>query len=87
MKRRKLNMIIKFLANDGLMNVTVTAAEIQQSLKAPTGIDAPAHQAAAPDPRRGSPRVYTDMLSNFSGEAVDYEDLERKAGATINRTS
>ena len=73
-KHRKLNTISKFLANYGLLNATITAAEIQQSLKAPTGISAPAHQVVAPDPHHGAPRVYTDMLSNFSGEAVDYED-------------
>ena len=73
-KRRKLNMIIKFLANDGSLNATITEAEIQQILKASTGIAAPVHQAVAPDPHRGVPRVYTDMLSNFLGEAVDYED-------------
>ena len=31
--------------------------------------------------------MYTDMLSDFSGEAVDYEDWERKAGATIKQTA
>ena len=35
-KRRKLNTISKFLANDGSLNVTITAAEIQQSVKEPT---------------------------------------------------
>ena len=85
-KRRKLNMINKFLANDGFLNATITTAGIQQSLKAPTGISAPAHKAVAPGPHRGAPRVYTDMTSNFSGEAVDYEDWERKAGATIKQT-
>ena len=80
-------MISNLMDNDGSLNATIIAADIQQSLKAPKGIAAPAHQEVAPDPHRGSPRVYTDMLSNFSGEAVDYEDLERKAGATINRTS
>ena len=69
------------------MNATITAEDIQQSLKAPTGITAPAHQVVAPDPHHGAPRVYTDMLSNFSGEAVDYEDWERKAGATIKQTA
>ena len=73
-KRRKLNTISKFLANDGSLNATITAAEIQQSLKVPAGIAAPSHQAVAPDPHRGAPRVYTDMLSDFLGEAVDYED-------------
>ena len=64
-KHRNLNMISKFLANGGLLNATITVSEIQQSLKAPTGIAAPAHQAVAPDPHRGAPRVYTDMLSDF----------------------
>ena len=64
-KRRKLNMISKFLANDGTLNATITTAEIKKILKAPTGIAAPAHQAVAPYPHRGAPRVYTDMLYDF----------------------
>ena len=40
----------------------------------------------APDPYRGAPKVQTDMLANFCGDAVDYEDWERKAGATIKHT-
>ena len=87
LKRRKLNMIRKFLANDGSLNATIAATEIQKSLKAPTGISAPAHQVVAPYPHCGAPRVYTDMLSDFSGEAVDYEGWERKAGATIKQTA
>ena len=86
-KRRKLNMISNFLANDVSLNATITAAEIQQRLKAPTGIAAPAHQSVSPDPHRGEPRLYTDMLSNFSGEEVDYEDWERKEGDTIKQTA
>ena len=33
------------------------------------------------------PNLYKDMLSYFSGEAVDYEDCERKAGDTIKQTA
>ena len=64
-KRRKLNTIRKFLANDGSLNAKITAAEIHNRLKSPTGIAAPAHQAVAPDPHRGATRVYTDSLSDF----------------------
>ena len=41
----------------------------------------------APDPYRGAPKVRTDMLANFSGEAVEYKDWESKTGATIKLTA
>ena len=76
-KRRKLVIVSKFLANNGFLNAAITAAEIQQSRKAPAGVAAPIYHASVPDPHRGAPEVYTDILSEFSGEAVDYEDWER----------
>ena len=86
-KRRKLVIVSKFLANNRFLNAAITAAEIQQSRKAPAGVAAPIYHASVPDPHRGAPEVYTDILSEFSGEAVDYEDWERKAGVTIEQTA
>ena len=86
-KRRKLDMIGTFIAAGGTLSATTTAAEIQQGMRAPVAGNAVPVPPRAPDPYRGAPKVYTDMLTDFSGEAVDYEDWERKAGATIKQTA
>ena len=88
-KRRKLVIIAEYLAAGKALNAMITMAECQQALSvpaAPAGM-APLQGAANPDPNRGAPRVYTDPLPDFSGDAIDYEDWERKAGATIKQTA
>ena len=83
---RKLNSISQYLARGEVLDANVTMVQIQHSLHAPpaqAGGLAAGYAGAAPDPHRGAPKVYTDMLADFSGEAVDYENWERKAGATI----
>ena len=39
------------------------------------------------DADRGASKVYTDPLPDFSGDAIDFEDWERKVGATIKQTA
>eukprot|EP00957_Ditylum_brightwellii_P094783 7217603-Ditylum_brightwellii.AAC.1 len=39
------------------------------------------------DTDHGAPKIYTDLLSNFSGDPIDFEEWEQKAGATIWQTS
>jgi hypothetical protein len=88
-KRRKLNIISQYLAKGEALNATITIDQIQLLMntpEAPVGA-APAYQGGNPDPGRGAPKVYTDPLPDFSGEAVDYEEWERKAGATIKQTA
>ena len=82
-------MIGTFLATGGTLTATITSAEIQQSFRAPAARAGGAVllPPEALDPYRGAPKVQTDMLANFSGEAVDYEDWERKAGVNIKQTA
>ena len=88
-KHWKLNSISQFLAKGGVLDANITMARIQKSLHAPpapAGGLAAGYTGAAPNPNHGAPKVYTDMLADFSGKAVDYDDWERKAGATIKKT-
>ena len=87
-KRRKLELITRYLANGNALDATITMIGIQEALNAPPAAavgPGPGHIGAA-DPSRGAPKVYTDPLSNFSGDAVDFEEWERKAGATMKQT-
>ena len=86
-KRRKLEFICKYLAVDNALNATTTMDEVRQDVNTPA---APVRFAghgppggAATDPSKEAPKVYTDPLADFSGDAIDYEDWARKAGATI----
>ena len=86
-KRRKLDTISKYLACGNALNATITMGDVQLALNTPA---APVGAAAVPpagDPDRGAPKVYTDPLPDFSGDVVDYEEWERKAGATIKQTA
>lgn len=82
-KRRKLEIISKYLAAGNTLNAMITIDQVQGTLNAPAAAVGPAGQVHGVnvDPNRGAPKVYTDMLTDFSGDAVDYEDWERKAGA------
>jgi len=90
-KRRKLEVCSKFLRFDSnQLTNTMTFREVQTRLSqrehpAPQA-QVYAQPARAVDPTRGAPRVYTDPLPEFSGDPVDYEEWERKAGATIRQT-
>ena len=89
-KRRKLDVISRYLAQGNALNAMITITEIQQIVStpvAPVGAAPLGLAAQAPDPGRGAPKVYTDPLPDFSGDVVDYEDWERKAGATIKQTA
>ena len=88
-KRRKLNVITKYLARDKSLTGTITIQEVQldnasgQAGNAGTGGPPGANIV---DPNRGAPKVYTNPLPDFSGDAVDYEEWERKTGAIIKQS-
>ena len=88
-KRRKLETISQHLSNGNVLTATNTMNEIQDSVIASKRV--PAQQgnvnALGPDPNRGAPKIRTDPLPNFSGDAVDYEEWERNAGAIIKQSA
>ena len=89
-KRRKLEIIKQYLAKGEVLDDGITMAQIQENLAAPpvpAGRLPPYPQGVAPDTNSGDPRVYTDPLNDLSGEAVDYEERERKSGLTIKKTA
>ena len=87
-KRRKLEVITLYLARGNALTSTSTLTQVQAIVNAPpvaaAGTTSTSH---APDPNRGAPKVYTDSITTFSGEVVDYEEWARKAGATIKQTA
>ena len=63
-KRRKLDMIGKFLAKGRTLSATIMVVEIQQSLNVPVRIATPI-LSRIPDPYHRAPKVHTGMLSDF----------------------
>ena len=88
-KRRKLEAISQYLARGNALNLNITMSQIRVMVNAPTvaSVDTASTNYSTPDPSRGAPKVYTDSITPFSGEVVDYEEWERKAGATIKQTA
>lgn len=92
-KRRKLNLLMQYIAAGAQLGPTTTIADAKAFLDAARKQHQQQQSSsvrfATPvvDPDRGAPKVYTDMLPSFSGDPVDYEDWERKAGATIRQTA
>ena len=87
--RRKLESISQFLARGNTLEANTTMVGVQERVNLPPlppGGLVP-NPPGMGDPDRGAPKVYTDPLPEFSGEAVDYEEWERKAGATIKQTA
>ena len=72
-KRRKLNIIGQYLAKGHALNANITMGEVLQTLCAPA---APGGLAPAQplDPDRGAPKVRTDPLPEFPGDALAYEE-------------
>ena len=66
------------------LDATVRMDVIQAKVKTP--IVLAGGTASSMDPDRNAPKVYTDPLPSFSGEAVYFKEWERKAGATIKQT-
>ncbi len=87
-KCQKLDVISKYLAQGNALNAMITITEVQRIVISPAApVGAAPFAPPAPDPGRGAPKVYTDPLPDFSGDVVDYEEWERKAGATIKQTA
>lgn len=85
-KRRKLNIIGQYLSCGYIMNGVIDIHSIQTRITpAPVG-NANAGGAQAVDTNRGAPKIHTNPLPEFSGDAVDYEEWERKSGAIIKQS-
>ena len=92
-KRRKLDLICKYLANGDILTATTTIESVQASVR--TSQNPPQQQAAAANAQvaavnnvdKYAPKVHTNPLPKFSGDPVDYEDWERRSGATIRQTA
>ena len=83
-----MEIVSNFLSFDGnQLDNTINFREIQRKLKDrmnPAPVAATVAAAPGPpDPDKGAPKVYTDPLPEFSGDPVDFEEWERKSGATI----
>ena len=81
LKKRKLEVIGAYLGKGLSLTDTMSIEEVQLALQNANATLASATSTSASnalDPTRGAPKVYTDMLPEFSGNAVDYEDWERK---------
>ena len=89
-KRRKLSIIGAYLASGKTLNTTITMDEVQRSLNQPVvtaGTATAASGTSSADINKAAPKIYTNPLPEFFGDAVDYEDWERKAGAIIKQSS
>ena len=89
-KRRKLNQVQQYLARGDQLSANTTIEAIQEANIAADrdpGGGMPAVQQAAPDPNRGAPKIYTNPLPDFSGDPVDFEEWERKAGSIIKQST
>ena len=86
-KRRKLGSISDYLGSGRQLDGMITMDRVQELSRTPLQANvniAGGGAPATPDPSRGAPKVYTDPLPKFSGDPIDYEEWERKAGSIIN---
>lgn len=85
--RRKLNLISQYLSQGHALPATATMLTVQASIAqgnvAGTNVG---ERGLPPDPDRGAPKVHTNPLPDFSGDAVDFEEWETKAGAIIKQS-
>ena len=93
-KRRKIQLICQYLADGNSLTAGTTIMEIQTSVRATQNGPNPPAAAAGAVPGavvnnvdKYAPKVYTNPLPKFSGDPVEYEDWERRAGATICQTA
>ena len=92
-KRRKLDLICKYLLANGDVLTAATKIEIVQA-SACASQNPPQQQAAGANAQVAAvnnvdtyaPKVHTNPLPKFSGDPVD-EDWERRSGATIRQTA
>ena len=82
-KRRKLDLIGRYLAvEENELNATTSINDIRRSVtmrEQPTAASADRFDS-------GAPKLYTDPLSEFSGDPIDFEEWEGKSRATIRQT-
>ena len=87
-KRRKLEMIVKYLSveNNELV-ATTTIEEIRRSVNRGASVGTTAVGGTVRSSvESGAPKVYTDPLKEFSGNPIDYEDWAGKTQTTIRQT-
>ena len=90
LKCRKLGIIGEYLAKGLVLSSLLTISDVQEGLHnhiATGGTVNNRPSGVTVDANRGAPKVNTDPLLDFSGDAIDFEDWERKAGATIKQTA
>ena len=86
-KRRKLNIISQFLKGGNILNGMADMNFIQTTVLQGRAGNANAGGAqVVVDTNRGAPKIHTNPLPEFSGDAVDYEEWERKSGAIIKQS-
>ena len=86
-KRRKLELIGKYLSNaDNELSATSTIAEIRNSNNNTSLNPNPSTSGGRNSIDSGAPKVYTDPLTEFSGDPLDYEEWQGKSAATLRQT-
>ena len=97
-KRRKLHTVCKYLGLGHQLNATIQLDEVRTVTMlgngprtAPVAPGAGAVVPVAPmatsnEILRGAPKVHTNPLPDFSGDPVDFEEWDRKAGALIKQS-
>ncbi len=85
-KRRKLELIGKYLSVEGnALTAASTIEDIRNHLNnQPRAAVVNAGGRNSVD--AGAPKIYTDPLSEFSGDPIDYEEWEGKSAATLRQT-
>jgi len=84
--RRKLNLISQYLSQGHALTATDTILTVQARIAQGHVAGTNVGRGLPPDPDRGAPKVHTNPLPDFSGDAVDFEEWERKAGAIIKQS-
>ena len=87
-KRRKLDLIIKFLSTrENQLTATITMESIQEKVEKPNPPASRSDTRSSSAENRGGPKLNTNPLPAFSGNPVHYESWQLQAGATIRQTS
>ena len=84
-KRRKLNLIIQYLATGTALTATIDIDGVQKLVRAPAAQFIGTSGVLAVDPNRGAPKVHNNHLPKFSGDAIEYEKWYIKSGTNIKQ--
>lgn len=84
--RRKLNLISHYLSQRHALTATYTILTVQARIAQGHVANTSVGCGLPPDPDQGVLKVHTNHLPDFSGDAVDFEEWEMKAGAIIKQS-